>query len=322
LLQVVGAVSILPYPFVLLANIMSIAATGQTPVGALPFILLSSYPVVWIILYVFSWRALSRGAAGLAFGLASVPALACMVVVGLYAYGWASVGNFNKDSTAADRKNIEHLNPLLWAIWSSAGERRFPPIPSIPVEQALQAIDANPTLVNLPIPPYGTPLKVAVMNVAINVDGSLIGDVQRQEDLIRIVRALVAHGAHLGADENTVLDNRWRLRRAMHEGPITTASENPLVWRILTRKRDGVTLFSLHKDEIPLLNKSTELHGTPLYAALTEDGRDAYAELINAGARLSREEERDVAASQALSRAFGIFPELQSAYEKAPGVPF
>src|SRR5215471_20391177 len=49
-LQVVGALSILPYPFVLLANIMSLAAPGRTATTSLVWVLLSAYPLVWIAL--------------------------------------------------------------------------------------------------------------------------------------------------------------------------------------------------------------------------------------------------------------------------------
>jgi uncharacterized membrane protein len=44
LIQVLGGLSILAYPFVLLANIMSMAAPGQSHMGALVLVLLSTYP--------------------------------------------------------------------------------------------------------------------------------------------------------------------------------------------------------------------------------------------------------------------------------------
>jgi hypothetical protein len=88
------------------------------------------------------------------------------------------------------------------------------------------------------------------------------------------------------------------------------------VWRILTRQRDGVTLFMLRPDEVPLLNQPTKLHGTPLYAALLEDGPDAWTELIKAGAHLSPEEESDPAASASLQHILSNDLELQRAYMK------
>jgi len=315
-LQVVGGLSILPYPAVLLANIMQIAAPGQSKTGAIPFVLLSVYPAVWIALYVFSWRAMGRGDVSAAFVLSSIPLFACLCVVAYWATSAVSIARFYTSAGTEDRKKIEPVNPLLWAIWCTGADHRFPPGPSIPVAQALQAIEANPTRVNLAVAPYGTPLKVAVSHLSLNWDGSPIGDIKRQQDLIQVVRSLVSHDARFGPDEMTDLQQQWRLKRALHNGPITTSAENPLVWRILTRKRDGVTLFTLHKDETPLLNVTTKLHGTPLYAALLQDGPDLYPELIKAGARLSPEEEQDPAAAAALGRVFQFDFELRSIYSK------
>src|ERR1700722_15300531 len=116
-LQGVGALSILPYPFVLLANIMSIAAPGQTRIGAMPFLLLSGYPLVLIGLYWFAWRAMSRGEIGLAFGLSGIPVLVCVGLAGLWAFSWTSLTRFNTGAANNIRKTIEPANPLLWTIW-------------------------------------------------------------------------------------------------------------------------------------------------------------------------------------------------------------
>jgi hypothetical protein len=90
-LQAIGGLSIVPYPFVLLANIMSIAAEGQTLLGAIPYILLSIYPVVWIGLYVLAWRMLATGATGMAFALSSIPVLLCLCGAGLFFHSERSV---------------------------------------------------------------------------------------------------------------------------------------------------------------------------------------------------------------------------------------
>jgi hypothetical protein len=76
-LQALGALSIVPYPAILVANVMSMAAEGpkgkERWLAVLPFLLLSLYPLVWIALYAWSWRAMSHGATGWAFGLSSAP---------------------------------------------------------------------------------------------------------------------------------------------------------------------------------------------------------------------------------------------------------
>jgi hypothetical protein len=224
-------------------------------------------------------------------------------------------------------------NPLLNSILRARQDIQGPPGPAAAVEQVLHEIDANPTLVNVSVPGHGSPLNVALGNLTISLDGRINGDIQRQKNRIRLVRALVAHGGHLSGDESTDLRKTWILRRALYDGPVTTASENPLVWRIVTHdrghskpfnpltdklppRRDGPAPFSLKEDEIPLLNRTTRLHGTPLYAALLVDDRDACSVIIKAGGRLSAEEERDPAAAAALQDVFHRDGSLQLAYTR------
>jgi len=335
-LQAVGALSILPYPFVLLANIMSIAAPGHTSMTSLPWVLLCFYPFVWIALYVFAWRAMARGAVGLAFGLSSIPALACLLLIGIYIFSWigfglgmAGVGNGGLHTTTYPD------NPLIGSI-SRAGENNQPSSgPTAAVEQALHDINANPSLVNVGVPGRGSPLNVALGNLIISLDGTINGDRQIQQERIRLVRALVAHGAHLSSEEATDLRKTWSLRRALYDGPVTTAGENPLVWRIVTHDRgdakpfnpltdklpprsDGPLPFVLKQNEIPLLNRPTRLHGTPLYAALLDNANDTCIVIVKAGGRLSAEEMRDPAAAAALQDFFERDPGMRAAYSRTP----
>ena len=315
-LQAIGGLSIVPYPFVLLANVMSIAAQGQTLLGAIPYILLSIYPVVWIGLYVLAWRALASGSNGMAFALSSIPVLVCLCGAGLWMSGTRSVTTHYSRAAEEKRAHVEPLNPLLWTIMCTGGPNRLPGGPQVPAEQAIKAMEANPSLVNVAVPPYGTPLNSALLNLAINVDGTLGNDRREeagfQQGLIRVVRALVAHGAQLNADERVNFWRSWQLKRALLDPPFDTQTENPLVWRIL--KRGNGEQITLRGDEMSLINKSTRLHGTPLYAALLTNGFYIFPELVNAGARLSAEEERDPAAAKALAQMFEQRPELRGVY--------
>jgi hypothetical protein len=252
---------------------------------------------------------------GLAFGLSSIPVLAGVGFLAVLVFG--SVGLSKTETAKSDgiRKKMQPVNPLLWTIWSATGDLRYPPVKKVPVEQVLQAVAENPGLVNTPVAPYGTPLKVAVTGLSINSSGTPNGDIRRQEDMMRVVRALVAQGARFGPDEGRDLRHQWLLKRALHEGPVTTATENPLVWRILTRQR-GRELFTIRTEEIPFLNQGTQLHGTPLYAALLADAPDVFRELINAGARLSEDEEREPAAAASLEKMFERAPELRIVYRR------
>ena len=302
-LQAIGAITIVPYPFVILANVMSIAAEGQTLIGAMPYVLLSIYPVVWIGLYVLAWRAIGTGSTGVAFALSSVPALAGLCVVAWFMHTDRAIdANYSK-SAEKTRSEVEPLNPLVWKIMCSGGPLRFPGAPVVTADEVLKAIEANPRLVN--VEAYGTPLRAALLNVAFNLDGRIGNDKRESEehrqDMLRIIRALVAHGARLNATESSELGRSWQLRRAMFDGPITTESENPLVWKILGRDKQNEAQFKVTTGEMPLINKPTRLHGTPMYAALLSGGFYIYPELVKAGARLSAEEERDPAAVKALA---------------------
>lgn len=286
-LQAVGALSILPYPFVLLANIMSLAAPGHNSVNALPWVALSFYPLVWIGLYVFAWRAMARGAVRLAFGLSSIPAFAVLLGIGILAFSWIGFG--------------------LGMVGIGPGGLHSETYPT-----------AN----------RASPLAIALGALSISLDGIVNGDV-------RHVRDMVARGEHLNTDEAISLRETWMLRRALYDGPVSTASENPLVGRIVTHNRgeskpfnpltdklppirDGPAPFVLKEDEKTLLNQPTRVHGTPLYAALLDNAQDVCVVIIKAGGRLSAEEERNPAATAALQAAFERDPDLRVAYNKAP----
>jgi hypothetical protein len=312
-LQAIGAVTLIPYPAVLLANVMSIAAPGQTLIGAIPFILLTIYPAVWIGLYALAWRAMLGGSAGVAFALSSIPALAGLGAVALFVGSDRGVTASYAKVVEETRARIEPVNPLVWTILCSGGPNRLPAGPKVSTEEVLKAIETHPALLNVPVIPEGTPLRVALMNTVTNLDGTLGNDTreptQHQQDMMRIVRSLVAHGAHLKPEEMT-LWRSWQLRRIRYEGPVTTKSENPLVWRIVQRKRFEERL-AIRKDELPFINKPTRLHGTPMYAALLASGFYILPELLEAGARLSPEEERDPEAAKALKDLFEKRPDVR-----------
>lgn len=305
-LQVGGGLSILAAPPAL---IFAMCFWDAPNASRNPLYVIAVYPFVGVGLLIFSWRALSRGHSVLAFSLSSVPALCSIVIVGLA--GWMvndnrkGVESFKVEQAERynkERREIEPVNPVLWAILCS----HMCETPT-PVGQVLRTIEANPTLVDTVVPGfeyYGTPLDLAVRTLRMDLGGAQSGD----RDRIGVVRALVAHGAHLSGDRKNDLRERWRLKMTLNEEPDNTASENPLVWRIVTIDKDA--FFSLHGDEIPLLNKSTNLYGTPLCAALLKrdlvNGSVLYYlffELLNAGAHLSKEEERDPAVTASLKRA-------------------
>ena len=325
LLQTVGALSVLPYPFVLLATVMSVAAPGHNSANALPWVLLCIYPLVWIVLYVFSWRAMARGAVRLAFGISSIPLFDCLLLFGIFVFSWIGfglgmmgVGPGGLHSVTIRPQPIR--NALMDSILLASQNAQLAPAQAALISRAFHDIDAHPELVNVSDPVYRSRLNVAVGDLSIKVDGTISGDVQRQSDQLRLVRALAARGGHFNSEEAADLHKTWKLRRALWDGPVTTAVENPLVWRIVTHGGDprpfraltdkwppvgnGSLPFDLKEEDLALLNRPTRLHGTPLYASLLDNAFDVSVVLIKAGGRLSAGEEQDISSSRALHDLF------------------
>jgi hypothetical protein len=294
IVQIAGGLTLLPYPFMLLANVMSLAAPNQTWRGAIPFLLLTVYPAVWIGLWSLSWKSLAGGGALVAFALSIIPVIAG--VAGIVAWNRSDRADESAERHRARevRNEVEPLNPLLWTIMCTGTRNRAWGAEPVSAETAIEAIHAHPELVNVGMPGYGSPLNMALENLKrLLVDGRITEDRRGQ---INVIRALAAQGAKLQPRENTRLWRTWELRRALYDGPVTTATENPLVWRIVTHPNDPARIGPADQ---ALLNKPTALHGSPMYASLLIESVPAFLELWKAGARLTAEEEHDPAAAQA-----------------------
>lgn len=78
LFQCVGVIGLIPWPAVVVASVMSLAAErspGQprfTPISIF-FLLAPTYPVIWIISYKAAWRAMNAGLSTRGFLLSAVP---------------------------------------------------------------------------------------------------------------------------------------------------------------------------------------------------------------------------------------------------------
>jgi hypothetical protein len=95
----VGALPLLIYPFVLLADIMSLSSGTSSHVSvshaaaALSFLLGSSaYPVVCLLWLVFSCIMLKKNREKMAFGLSIAPLAYVAVLIGLF-LAWNRVPN-------------------------------------------------------------------------------------------------------------------------------------------------------------------------------------------------------------------------------------
>ena len=99
ILLIVGAVPLLIYPFILIANIMSFAGTpSSTPVPASQWIMSKAflwsstlYPVVYFGCLIAAIVCSRSGDSAMAFKLAAAP-LAYLVLCVLLMFGWMMTG--------------------------------------------------------------------------------------------------------------------------------------------------------------------------------------------------------------------------------------
>jgi hypothetical protein len=220
-LQVVGGLSILPYPFVLLANVMSAGASSRTGGAWLFWVLASLYPIIWIVLDIFAWRAMSRGNIKLAFGLSGIPAASTVLGLGIMLFSWIGLGlgSVGIGSGGLHSQTYPTNNPVLDSVILADKDIQMGHDPAGSVERTLRQVDQNLKLINTSVAPYGSPLGVALSGLSVSLDGTLNG----QENRIKLIRGLAARGARLSGEEASDPHKSLLLRRALYDGPARTA---------------------------------------------------------------------------------------------------
>jgi hypothetical protein len=124
LMQIAGAVTLLAYPMVLVASLMSLAAEPSgasglvTALMRLLFAASLAYPVIWGVLWFASWRAFKRGRPVLAALLSAPPLLILASFAGLMAFSsaygaWTGRGYSAELTKEADR--VAATDPLMAA---------------------------------------------------------------------------------------------------------------------------------------------------------------------------------------------------------------
>jgi hypothetical protein len=124
LMQIAGAVTLLAYPMVLLASLMSLAAEPGAASGLvtasmrLLFAASLFYPLIWGLLWFASWRAFKRGRPVLAALLSSPPLLVLAAFAGLMVFGSAYEALTGRGYSAEQTKEAQRVaatSPLLAA---------------------------------------------------------------------------------------------------------------------------------------------------------------------------------------------------------------
>jgi hypothetical protein len=293
-----GGVGVLAWPFVAIPSVMSAAAPGFRLFSwsGLLLALLFAYPVLWIAAAWMGWSAWRSGAAlAPAAALAAIPAVAA-AGFGLWLFSAQQAASGRRSaSEEAERARIQPANPILWMILGldtadSAARTR----------ELVSAVGgASSETLNKSVPPYGTPLREALLRLPLDRNGEWISQPPELETAHRrlreAARLMIERNASLGdgADELYLVWRRDRIAKHADFEAASTAAENPLVWELVNQR--PVTAWL--KPE--LVNLPATLYGSPLRAALLMDIRDRTEELVQAGARLTPVELAEPATAKA-----------------------
>jgi hypothetical protein len=322
-MQGVGAVTLLFYPGVVLATIMSVGSQRGGDAGLLAligYVLLAAsiaYPVIWAVLWWSSWRALRRGEDRRALVLSTPPAALVFIgVVGMMVMALlTSMGIGDRHEAILARQQ----NPL------AASIIEFPNGTLNWRELQDEIRNADPALLSTEVEYDGTPLRIALRSTKL---ASSLDSSAAPRHSLEIVRLLLARGAKLSAAElETDAAMVWvaqAIERGISLPDRGAAQENPLVWTIVTapaqdeRSLEAAIESAAAKDRA-LLTRVTRAYGTPLRAALLRKFNRAAEQLIARGATLSAPEANTLSVARQLDTllAESSNPQLRDVYERS-----
>src|SRR5689334_8052773 len=140
LLQALGALAVFPWPAILVASVMSLAA--ERPAGAprftptsLFYIVAPLYPILFIWLYKWSWSELGAGDVSRAFTISTVPPVLCLVAIGGWYLSERPTRQRYGAAAQAVRAKVEPVSPLVWTLLCVGGSRRLARAPRVSVDE-------------------------------------------------------------------------------------------------------------------------------------------------------------------------------------------
>lgn len=319
LVQVVGGAAILAYPAVLAAGVMGIAGPGSGPRAFLGRLVLAAslaYPLVWVVLFWLSWRALRRGRTGLAFALSAPPFVATLAGLALLVASSrqsAAIVRGYETGRIREAERAGGENPLAGslllfergvlsreqlheAIRTAEAAELSRPVERRPVEVPGVRVQRAPGVPPAPVR-YRTPLAIAL-------EGSALArtlESRPDDGLAEAARLLLARGARLSDEEEAGEAKLVWLAGVVAKGTAlpdrSAETENPLVWAIVSSRRPddpavAQAVYAAASREPGLLRKPTTTYGTPLRASLLRGMDERARDLIRNGAVLSEEEQR------------------------------
>ena len=314
-LQILGALSLLIYPGILLANVMSLAAPPSPNPGLLDALVkgllwvMLGYPLIWIVLWWLSWRVLRRGSTTLAFVLSTPPAL-FFAALGVVLLGGSFYGASMMRDYEASRSRVGQVVAAQNAL---AGSLLLYETEDVSWDALRSAIEsADDTQLNTPVtvPMAEIPgLEVTTFEaVAIKPQSPLAlalkhSNLDRSYDtataqarFLEAARLMIGRGARLSEEEGrTDVRLAWMaevLPRGVALPDPRAEQENVLVVRIMSADGSNEAEVSnlIHeysRTRPELLMRATTTYGTPLRAALIRNATHHIESLLYTGALLS-----------------------------------
>ena len=303
-LQVLGGATFLAYPVILMGLLF-----GEGDQGLKTRLLVASlvWPVLLVLLWILSWLALGRGRTLLALALSAPPALVFAFGVRLFVVhshrSRQSVVQM-KSEEAGEIENARKQNPLAGEILAlEAGQTKWPGLQEVIAR-------ADPELLSRPVDlaPRGlldarrsTPLALALQGSHLDFDSS-----KTRPHFLEAARLLIGRGARLSSEEESTagstagFDLPWMVEVVESGTELpdrAAASENPLVWRIMTADyADPVTadISAAKRSHPEQLSRATTTYGTPLHAAILRGSLCQRCDglLVAYGAQLSESERK------------------------------
>jgi hypothetical protein len=309
LLQALGVLSIVPYPAVFIASLMSLGGGGsETSVLDLPFKIFFAgtlvYPAVWLLLWVLAWRAYRAGRPSKALVLSSPPAIVAVSFFLLFGVGDV-VGRFvengergggSEGQIAAAREQSSLAAAIL--------EFLYDDIEWSDLQKAIAAAPAEELSKPVTLPPFGaiieTPQVRPESPLAILLDRSLLGlwfdEGQARPHFLDAARLLMQRGATLSpaevAEDAQLVFLADAVARQVPLPDPRAYEESPIADAIMTARESETRMLDdrireAAEEDPTLLTRVSTAYGSPLKVAILRKMNGTIGTLIYNGAVLA-----------------------------------
>lgn len=308
LLIALGACSLVHYPGVLVASVMALGS-GGSGVSAFDLLLKAFfvgtlvYPALWLLLWVFAWRAHRAGRTSKALLLSSPPAVVAVVLFLLLGIGDV-VGTFvDEGDDGGSQRQIAAARQQS-GLGAAIVEFVYDDISWSDLQKAIATAPAEELSKPIALPPFGavidTPQVRPESPLAMVLDRSFLGlwfdAAQARPHFIDAARLLMQRGATLSPDE-VAEDARLvfladAVARHVPLPDPRAYEESPIADAIMTARKEETArlderIREAAREDPRLLTRVSSSYGSPLHVAIVREMEETIGTLIYNGAVLA-----------------------------------